>query len=67
VHNRKEFEEKRLIPTDNNEIINKLSPEQKQKLKQLAVRAIIEDGRTFNDFNKPGITKLFNGLLDGML
>jgi hypothetical protein len=44
---------------------NKLSPDQKRKLHQLAVNAIIEDGRSFNDLNKPGITKLFNGLLEG--
>ena len=65
VHDKKEFEEKR--PTTNEQMVNRLSPEQKQKLHQLAVNAIIEDGRSFNDFNKPGITKLFKGLLDGML
>jgi hypothetical protein len=67
VHKITEFEEKRINPTKNTNATNKLSPDQKRKLHQLAVNAIIEDGRSFNDLNKPGITKLFNGLLDGLL
>ncbi len=59
----KEFEAKHI--NQGNKMNNKLSPDQKRKLHQLAVNAIIEDGRSFNDLNKPGITKLFNGLLDG--
>ena len=66
VHKMKEFEEKRVNPTKGKNTIQKLSIDQRQKLHQLAVNAIIEDGRSFNDLNKPGITKLFNGLLDGM-
>ena len=44
----------------------KLSPDKKRKLQQLAINAIIEDGRSFNDLNKPGIKRLFNNLLDGL-
>lgn len=67
MHNKTEFEEKRIVPTTNNETINKLPPEQQRELNKLVVNAIIEDGRAFNDFNKPGVTKLFKGLLGGML
>ena len=43
-----------------------LSVEKKAKLHQLALNCILEDGRSFNDLNKKGILKLFNGLLEGM-
>lgn len=66
MHKVKEFEEKRVDQTKNDKTINKLSIDQRKKLHQLAVNAIIEDGRSFNDLNKPGITKLFDSLLDGM-
>lgn len=61
----KEFEVKDTNRMKVNPINHKVSPDQKRKLHQLAVNAIIEDGRSFNDFNKSGITKLFNGLLEG--
>lgn len=47
-------------------MINNLSNDEKKKLQEFALNAIIEDGRTFNDFNKPGIKKLFDCLLEGM-
>ena len=48
-------------------MINSLSPDEKRKLQELALNAIIEDGRSFNDLNKPGVMKSFNGLLHGLL
>jgi hypothetical protein len=65
VHHMKEFEEKNVHPTTNHDASNKLSADRKRKLQALAVNAIIEDGRSFNDLSKSGITKLFNGLLNG--
>ncbi|CAF1421677.1 unnamed protein product [Rotaria sordida] len=61
VHKLKEFEEKTIKTTKKNIMINNLSPDKKQKLHVLALNAIVEDGRSFNDLNKPGIIKLFNG------
>ena len=43
-----------------------LSVDKKVKLHKLALSCILEDGRSFNDRNKPGILKLFNGLPKGM-
>ena len=37
-----------------------------ENFKKVAVNAIIKDGRSFNDSNKPGINRLFNSLLDGL-
>lgn len=66
-HKIEEFEEKHVDPSVQNNAFNQLSMEKKRKLQSLAVNAIIEDGRSFNDLNKPGITKLLNGLLDGTI
>ena len=62
-----EFEEKPMDPSVANSSFNQLSVDQKRKLQSLAVNAIIQDGRSFNDLNKPGIAKLFDGLLDGTI
>lgn len=67
VHKMDEFEEKHVDPSVTNNSFNQLSIDQKRKLQSLAVNAIIQDGRSFNDLNKPGIAKLFNGLLDGTI
>lgn len=67
VHKIEEFKEKSVKLTKNNNAASELSTDQKQKLRELAVNAIIQDGRSFNDLNKPGIVKLFNSLLEGML
>lgn len=60
-----EFGEKHSHPTRASVINQSISPDQKRNLHQLAINAVIEDGRSFNDLNKPGITKLLNGLLEG--
>ncbi|CAF2972075.1 unnamed protein product, partial [Rotaria sp. Silwood2] len=65
VHELKEFEEKTIKSAKRYTMMNSLSPDEKRKLNELALNAIIEDGRSFNDLNKPGIVKLFNGLLSG--
>ena len=67
VHKIKQFEEKSTKWKKQNMMINNLSPDEKRKLQELALNAIIEDGRSFNDLNKPGIMKLFNGLLHDLL
>jgi hypothetical protein len=67
VHKLKEFEEKTIKSTKNNSHRNELSIEEKRKLHSLALNAIIEDCRSFNDLNKPGLFKLFNALSNGML
>ena len=45
---------------------NDLSPDKQKRLRELALNCILEDGRSFNDLTKPGIAKLFDGLLEGM-
>ena len=62
VHRLKDFEEKTIKSTKKNHLITGLSTDAKRKLHALALNAIIEDGRSFNDLNKPGILKLFNSL-----
>lgn len=61
------FEEKHVDLSEQNNEFNQLSMDKKRALQSLAVNAIIEDGRSFNDLNKPGIAKLLNGLLDGSI
>lgn len=67
VHQIKDFEGKTVKKAKNNQSISSLSPDEKKKLHALALNAIIEDGRSFNDLNKPGILKLFNALKNGKL
>lgn len=67
VHKIKQFEEKSTKRKKQTMMINNLSPDEKRKLQELALNVIIEDGRSFNDLNKPGIMKLSNGLLHDLL
>ena len=66
VHKLKEFQEKVIKTTKKDSMFDNLSGDEKRKLHSLALNAIIEDGRSFNDLNKPGIKKLFDGLLQGI-
>jgi hypothetical protein len=67
VHQLKEFDESTIKSKQKDNLTTGLSIDAKRKLHALALNAIIQDGRSFNDLNKPGIIKLFNSLSDGKL
>ncbi|CAF1296806.1 unnamed protein product [Didymodactylos carnosus] len=46
---------------------NKLPLLKQRRLNAVAIEAIIQDGRTFNDFNKPGIQRFFQEALPGFI
>ena len=67
VHQLKEFDEKTIKAKQKDHLTTELSIDAKRKIHALALNAIIQDGRSFNDLNKPGIIKLFNSLSAGKL
>ena len=44
---------------------SKISVSLKRELHNLIVNSIVQDGRSFNDFRKPGIQKLFEKIVPG--
>jgi hypothetical protein len=65
VHQLKEFDESTSKSKKKEHLTTGLSIDAKRKLHALALNAIIQDGRSFNDLNKPVIIKLFSSLSDG--
>ncbi|CAF3424623.1 unnamed protein product [Rotaria sp. Silwood2] len=55
VHKVKEFQDKEKLVNRSNK--KKISSHLKKKIDQAALVAIIQDGRTFDDFSKPGFRK----------
>ena len=54
-----------MCPTRKRPKTNQISVERKKQLDSLAIRCIIEDGRSFGDMRRPGLLKVFNGLVPG--
>ena len=56
---------KRLAKNKNKDKIDEISRDEKLELNQLVFDCVIEDSRTFSDFRKRGICRIFEKLKPG--
>lgn len=55
-----------MAPKKTNKTTQKFSPPLKRELHTLIIRAIVKDGRSFDDFRRPGMMNVLQKLVPGM-